>query len=460
MHRFTRVAFGLLIVQLVSVGSEAAVFTVGIGGTYSTVQDAIDAALAAGGDNHIKMRASTFHELITIPDTMTSGSLSFTGGWSVFFTSRNPDPTSTVIHDWSDGTAATIQHVGGTVRFDGITFTGNNPIDDAGGLFAQLFGAAELFLDHCVITDSSTGERGGGGLIALHDTSKFEMFDCVVSNNLALNAAGTTGGGLHLYLTDSSTGKIAWSIIEGNTLQAAGSSTIKGAGVYLQILMTAQFEIFDSIFSNNILVPTTGVEYGSEAFVTLYAGSPNVALRRNRYIADASGAGYQMLYIGASSDATAAVSDSWFSGGDSSVIFSEIVDNSRLYLNNNTVTDFVSQSVYLAGYGDHYLISMTNNILWNDGYDHPFLSPGAITSGNLIGEDPLFVNPGEKNFRLRAGSPAIDIATGSPAGGLSSIDLHGFERVMGPAVDAGASEWGGLFKDGFEVSTTRMWTTP
>ncbi len=447
-------------VLLACVGTEAAVFTVGVGGTYSSVQDAIDAALAAGGDNHIKMRASRFAELITIPNTMASGSLSFTGGWNTFFSSRNLDPASTIIHSWGDGTAATIKHVGGTVRFNGITFTGDNPIDDAGGLFAQLFGAAELFLDHCVITDSSTGERGGGGLVALHDTSKFEMFDCVVSNNLALNAAGTTGGGLHLYLTDSSTGKIAWSTIEGNSIQTVGSSEISGAGVYLQMLMNTQFEIVDSIFSDNILGPTAGVQYGSEAYLTLNAGSPNVALRRNRFEADSSGASQQMLYLGSRSDATTAVSDSWFSGGTSAVVFARTWDSGRLYLNNNTVTDFVSQSVYLAGYGDQFLISMTNNILWNNGFDHPFLEPGSITSGNLIGVDPIFVNPDEKNYRLSAGSPAIDIANGSPAGGLSSIDLHGFERVMGPAVDAGASEWSGLFRDGFEVGTTRMWTTP
>lgn len=461
MHSFTRVTLGVLMILLACLGTEAAIFTVGVGGTYSRVQDAIDAALAAGGDNDIKIRASSFHELILIPDTMSSGSLSFTGGWNTLFFSRNPDPASTVIHDFGNGTAATVQHVGGTVRFDGITFTGNNPLDHGGGLFAQLYGAAELYLDHCVITDSSTGERGGGGLVALNDTSKFEMFDCVVSNNLALNAAGTSGGGLHVSLTDSSTGKIAWSTIEGNTVQAAGSSSIQGAGVFLQMLMTSQFEISDSILTNNILVPGAGVEYGSEACLALYAGSPTVALRRNRYIADASGAGEQILYLGVTSDSTAAVSDSWFSGGTTvEAVFSEVADNGRLYFNNNTVTECASRSMFLAGSGTQFLISVTNNILWNNGVDQPFLQSGTITSGNLIGVDPLFVNPGEKNYRLRKGSPAIDIATGSPAGGLSSIDLHNLERVIGSAVDAGASESGNLFGDGFELGTTRMWTTP
>jgi len=449
---------GMLMVLLVCLGSEAAVFTVGIGGTYSNIQDAIDAALATGGDNHIKIRASRFYELILIPDTMTSGSLSFTGGWNSFFTSRNPDPASTAIHHLNDGTAATIRHIGGVVRFDGITFTGNNPIDDGGGLFAQLFGAAQLFLDHCVITESSTGERGGGGLVALHDTSKFEMFDCVVSNNLAVNAAGTTGGGLHLYLTDSSTGKITWSTIEGNSIQTTGSSSIDGGGIYLQMILDTWFEIVDSVISNNTLAPIGAFRHGADISIDAYAGSPNVALRRNRFETDSNDMSTHPVNLSVQSDATAAISDSWFSGATYGAIGATTIDSGRLYINNNTVTEYLSQSLYLAGYGTQYLVSLTNNIIWNNGVNDPYLASGVITSGNLIGIDPLFVNPGEKNYRLQAGSPAIDIATGSPAGGLSVVDLHNLERVMGPAVDAGASEWSGLFGDGFEVGTTRMWS--
>lgn len=458
MRGFTRVAVGVLTVLSACAGVEAAVFTVGIGGTYPTVQGAIDAAVAIGGDNYIKIRASTFPEFIYVPATMTSGSLSFTGGWNAFFTSRNPDPASTVIHNFGDGTAVTIQHVGGTVRFDGITFTGNNSTADGGALFASLFGDARLFLDHCVIASSSTGGRGGGGMVALHNTARFELFDCVVSNNLALNAAGTTGGGLHLYLTDFSTGTIAWSTIENNSIQTAGSSVIKGGGIYLQMLMDAQFEIVDSIFSNNILGPTTGVRYGSDLLVLAYAGAPNVELRRNRFQADSSGAGLQTLYVGLASDATAAVSDSWFWGGSLNAVTTEVADDGRLYFNNNTVTEFAATALYLGAYGSQFLLSITNNIIWNNGVDLPNLPPGTITSGNLIGVDPLFVNPLERNYRLNLGSPAIDIAPGTPAGGLSAVDLHNLPRVMGTAVDAGASEWGGIFGDGFEAGTVRMWS--
>lgn len=75
----------VLAVLLHCVSVEAAVFTAGMNGTYPTVQGAISAALAAGGDNHIKVRAGTFDEDLFIFG-MTSGSLIFLGGWSVFLT--------------------------------------------------------------------------------------------------------------------------------------------------------------------------------------------------------------------------------------------------------------------------------------------------------------------------------------------------------------------------------------
>ena len=224
------------------------------------------------------------------------------------------------------------------------------------------------------------------------------------------------------------------------------------------MLANAQFEIVDSVFSNNILGPTSGVRYGSDLHVTAYAGAPEVEFRRNRFQAATSGAGLQTLYLGLASDATAAVSDSWFWGGSQNAVTTEIADSGRLYFNNNTVTEFGSRALFFGAYGTQFLISVTNNIVWNNGVDDPYLPPGAITSGNLVGVDPIFVDPPRRNYRLNPGSPAIDIATGIPAGGLSAVDLHNLVRVMGSAVDAGASEWSGLFGDGFEVGTVRMWS--
>ena len=61
-------------------------------------------------------------------------------------------------------------------------------------------------------------------------------------------------------------------------------------------------------------------------------------------------------------------------------------------------------------------------------------------SGNNQTGDPLFVNPGAGDLRLREGSPAIDAGTADPGNGTT--DVAGKPRTLGAAPDIGAHEFG------------------
>jgi hypothetical protein len=63
---------------------------------------------------------------------------------------------------------------------------------------------------------------------------------------------------------------------------------------------------------------------------------------------------------------------------------------------------------------------------------------GCSESSELPGRDPLFANPAAYDFRLTAGSPAID--AGIAVSGLTA-DLSGASRPAGAAVDLGAYEY-------------------
>jgi hypothetical protein len=65
-------------------------------------------------------------------------------------------------------------------------------------------------------------------------------------------------------------------------------------------------------------------------------------------------------------------------------------------------------------------------------------SASAAVLGGVQGGDPKFVNPGIGDYRIAAGSPAIDAGADDPLNG--SVDYFGNPRKAGAAVDLGAHE--------------------
>lgn len=120
------------------------------------------------------------------------------------------------------------------------------------------------------------------------------------------------------------------------------------------------------------------------------------------------------------------------------------LSNSSPTITNCTISGngaFVGGGIYSRGSSP----TITNSIFW----DEVFLLDGAITinysviQGGYTGEgnidaDPLFVDPANRNYHLRVGSPCINAGTSD---GAPLTDLDGTPRPQGSGYDMGAYEF-------------------
>jgi parallel beta-helix repeat protein len=135
---------------------------------------------------------------------------------------------------------------------------------------------------------------------------------------------------------------------------------------------------------------------------------------------------------------------------DNNIIRNNILSNCGWYgisngsgtgnkIHNNVIYRNEAGGIHHGDSGD----TVRNNIIYlylNDGGgDFREFGGNNIISHNLIGVDPLFVNPSGGDFHLQSGSPAINAGVS-----LSEVpqDFEGTIRPQGSAYDIGADEYG------------------
>src|SRR5262245_35461573 len=110
---------------LLSASLHAAVFTVAQdgSGTHSSIQAAVNAAIATGGANDVRVAAGTWLERVVV-DSSVTGNLNVAGGWTHGFRVRSFDESRTIVDGSGVGPVLFIRTNKGRVFVTGFTFTG------------------------------------------------------------------------------------------------------------------------------------------------------------------------------------------------------------------------------------------------------------------------------------------------------------------------------------------------
>jgi hypothetical protein len=120
--------------------------------------------------------------------------------------------------------------------------------------------------------------------------------------------------------------------------------------------------------------------------------------------------------------------------GSNAAIYTESGTGSVL-IYQNTITNNTMFGIHTtSGTFGHVL---ENNIVYLNTPVNVVNDSGASDVTNLVGVNPVFVNPSSDNYQLTVGSPAIDAGTTN----AYTTDILGVTRPQGSAFDIGAYEF-------------------
>ncbi len=281
----------------------------------------------------------------------------------------------------SDDSAAAL-HISGLTLRNGFQ-PASGMTSRAGGLFV-LTESAPVVVEGCLLHDNGTPNLGGAAYIeTVHGNVT------VQSNHFLENAAVDRGGGL-MALTGDGTIMAVNNVFAHNTARLGGASLLDTDNGRIAL-------INNTFYENDAITAVPNDGRGGGIFIVTRFDDSEADIYNNLFYLNR--AGEQGDDIFANVD------------GDDNLIFAPL----RLF--NNLFAEFCS--VDLGGCDPTAL--------------------GDDEGDNVIGEDPLLLDPASGDFHLQAGSPLIGQGSGL-APDLPGMDFEGDPRVLGATPDIGADE--------------------
>jgi len=429
---------------LLAAPAGAAVFTVGPGGTHTTIQAALDAAVLAGGANEVRVAAGTYGETLSVGPSFAGGQLRLCGGWDAAFTTRALDPARTVVDAAFAGTVLDARDFGGELVVEGLTFTRGNAVE-GGGLHLDpgASGVARVRGNRIVGNGATSGEGTavGAGVHVHSSDGEVELADNVVAENVGRSSvAEVKGAGVGARMQGTARLTVVRNLIADNHVAVTGGA-ISGPGLFVFVTGDAEVEVTDNlVVRSTAAVPEETSLAGAGA--ALWAqDSASLVARRNAFLGNGPtliGETTWQVSLMAIEASTLVFTDSLVAAGAGPTtggIDTSSADTGELRVVNVTIADNAELGLSARSYGGGQTVA--NSIVTGNHPDTSIVGDVPITT-STEGGDVKFVDPAHWDYRLRNGSPAVGAGNNAPPGGLGPADLAGGPRVIAGPVDQGA----------------------
>lgn len=442
-----------------AMSARADVFRVGVEGDYPTIAAGVVAAAATAGAEHdVRIQSGYYTGSVNL-NLAVARNLVISGCWNSTFDDHCVDPTQTI---WSADPGVQLLKLaligGGEVNLAALTLTGGYSPIEAGGIEAHVAVGGRLGLYDLVVTGHKTESTVATGINArLTGTGSLTIDHVTVSGNLSLGGSGGSkqGVGMRLSLLNTATAFLSHLQIHENGDTAASTATV-GGGLLADVGDNGYLALIDSrIEDHDWLAPAIA---GSGLFINANQNAL-VRIQRirllNNIVAEGAAGTRSQAEFSVNGAARLDIGDSVIALSNCAGIVIHAYTSNSVHVQNSTIAHLVGYGIIMNGSGGAR--SFSNSIV-HDTFVPGFgvALDGSVVRTNDLGDDIDGQDPqfrGLADFRLTAGSPAIDSGTAiPPSGALSTVDVDQLQRLQGVTVDIGAHESlpDVVFSNGFE----------